>query len=425
MKPLTFEWKHLIEPSGPLRKMDFERTMERLLAIRNRLAIESSPAPTSPLPSMFQLDSFAIAQPQSLLSAYSVDRQTSELARVLALTNHWHSRVDRVVVLADEAVVTAIQSVMDVCCQPYWNEFSRAERGSKPRLYLDGYHHDNDCTQGLLHLLSTSRNRPAIDEIDRWALIDVSTSESSIVHGLLVDRFLAELRDHLGSSQPPDSFFCQLHAGKGSEPLGENHFVLPARLRNCLLPFTPAVLLPAALLGINVMELLFGAMTLSNHFLSTGPEENLVLQWVAINILARESDPIAGQMLRLWHPNLRSFGSWTNELFSSVLPAAYDFRMAHETQSLRGAKNDRQPSHVVHQLFAKEPRFDSLHLQDATSMQQHRSCEFEACNRRIDELGAFHTLLTLPTLDELHLGQLLQWMILAAIVEERNLHFNE
>ncbi|MBU6176125.1 MAG: hypothetical protein KGQ60_20145, partial [Planctomycetes bacterium] len=406
-------------------QIDFERTMERLLAIRSSLAIASNPTPTNPSPSIFQLDSFAITQPQSLLSAYSIDRQKSELARVFALANYWHSRVDRVVVLADEPVVTAIQSVLGVCCQPYWNEFSRAERGSKPRLYLDGYHHDNDCTQGLLHLLSTPRDRQAIDEIDRWALIDVSTSESSTVHGLLVDRFLAELRDHLGSSQIPDPFFCQLHEGKASKPLGENHFVLPACLRNCLLPFTPAVLLPAALLGINVMELLFGAMTLSNHFLSTGPEENLVLQWVAINILFRQIDPVAGHMLRLWHPNMRSFGCWTNELFSRALPSNYGFRMAYETQSLGGAKIDKQPSHVVHQLFAKETRFDSLHLLDGNSMQQYRSYEFEVCNRRIDEQGGFSTLLTLPTLDELHLGQLLQWMIIAAIIEERNLHFHE
>ena len=107
------------------------------------------PVPTSKQP----LDAGFYLLPEKLLSQYEADRQGSELARILAKTKSLMAELDRVVVLGIGGSYMGAKALMDACCQPYFNELSRGERGSRPRIYFEGNNVDNDASQGLLHLL--------------------------------------------------------------------------------------------------------------------------------------------------------------------------------------------------------------------------------------------------------------------------------
>ncbi len=85
------------------------------------------------------------------------------------------------------------RALVDTCCQPYWNELSRAQRGSRPRIYFEGNNVDNDASQGLLHLLGADTQRVAQNVDDRWGLVVISKSGGTLETAAAFRQFLAAL----------------------------------------------------------------------------------------------------------------------------------------------------------------------------------------------------------------------------------------
>ncbi len=123
-------------------------------------------------------------QPETLLRDYWKDRTNTELARVFKLANRLHQTVDRVLVFGIDDSSLVAKSLFETCCQPYWNESSRADRGSKPRIYFDSNHLDNDLTHSLILTLGGGQYQvipPALSpELQRWALIIADSRTSSL-----------------------------------------------------------------------------------------------------------------------------------------------------------------------------------------------------------------------------------------------------
>lgn len=71
--------------------------------------------------------------PELLLQDYQRLRHASELGRILAITKALMAEVDRVVVIGTGCDYLGVRAPLDACCQPYFNELSRGERGSRPR----------------------------------------------------------------------------------------------------------------------------------------------------------------------------------------------------------------------------------------------------------------------------------------------------
>ena len=83
------------------------------------------PAEKQPLEAAFYL------MPEGLLADYEVRRAESELGRILAVTKDFMADVDRVLVLGIGGSYLGAKALMDSCCQPYFNELTRGERGSR------------------------------------------------------------------------------------------------------------------------------------------------------------------------------------------------------------------------------------------------------------------------------------------------------
>ena len=86
-------------------------------------------------------------------NAYQQHRKESELGRIFGIANSIHDDIDAVVVLGSESLTLAARALMQACCDPYHNELSRADRGSKPRMYFCDHTYDSDA-------ISTLINRP-------------------------------------------------------------------------------------------------------------------------------------------------------------------------------------------------------------------------------------------------------------------------
>jgi glucose-6-phosphate isomerase len=308
---------------------------------------------------------------------------------------------------------------MESCCQPFWNELTRGERGSKPRLYFAGNDFDNDTTQGLLYWLGTLRESHDDNELEPWALIVIDQGgDEWETPGLLLP-LLGALRESSGRLDMRDIFFLPGDAG-------ERYSILEV-----------GGLLTAAVLGINVIELLQGAEAMNQHFTTAPGRQNLILQFVAINHLLQKQGGIDRRVLSVWSQALEWVGIWYQRLVADssaglptmtrVMPRDLSWR---ERTGRTGA--GRYPAGLYHQLLVDDCRFDPLTIatspaDDAILKGSHENqlpslmqAAIEHTQQVWSVMRQPSTKIFLPRVDELHLGQLFQMLMLATWIEEHS-----
>jgi len=215
--------------------------------------------------------------PKRLLLEYGKDRFGSELARLFKVANRFHATVDRVVILGTGGSGLCGKPFMDGCCQPFWNELSRGARGSKPRIYFHENALDNDATQGLLNLLGAHEGRPSMSEQDAWGIVVVGESGELVAPPAALLPLVRALDVSCGgdATKLRQRFIAVTRGtGKLRRILDEIHcediFPLPDfvsdRVGIGFATLSAVGLVPAALLGVNVIELLLGAVAMNEHF---------------------------------------------------------------------------------------------------------------------------------------------------------------
>lgn len=398
-----------------------------------------------------------VSLPSRLLNEYEKDRRGSDLGRLFKRATHLHSVVDRVVVIGIGHRLAGARSILDTCCQPFWNELSRADRGSKPRIVFDDSMTDNDALQGLLHLLDAHKHRPATCELDRWALVAIgecgdlvseSVAESvsaSVAESVALQRLLAALeRSNEGSLKNlTDLFLPVMQAGNHQaqqiafpDTLNQDSvdtFEIPNGVQGGFSLFSLAGLVPAALLGVNVIELLQGASAMTQHFKETPASSNVVLQFAALNHLLRTQHGIAVRVMSVWNKSLESFGQWYSELVAerlgllaadlqsiTILNPRDSHRYSLDEKQSEIKQPDLASNHrVFHQIYSSQVRFDPLANTDGQFMPGLLQSQYDRSVHALATANGPFTALEIPCVDELHMGQVYQMMMLATELEAR------
>ncbi len=403
-----------------------------------------------PIPAeMEPLDAGFVTLPERMITEYEANRQVSELGRLFKRATNLHTIADAVVVLGVGGYYMGARAIMESCCQPYWNELSRGDRGSKPRMYFEGNNFDNDASQALLHLLGAHRNRPATSELERWALVVISKSGGNLETATAFRQFLAALESSTGGDReklvellvPVTGMGGKLH--KMATELGVTDlYPVPDGVGGRCSVLSAVGLVPAALLGVNVVELLQGASAMTKHFLTAKPEDNIVLQYVAANHLLEKHRGINIRVMSVWSKALESFGMWYDQLAAESLGknllgftplTTVNTRDLHSRhQQHQQGKRDK----VFNNIIVDEFRFDSLAIgarrQDTDSLNDMAEktlpmvmkAAIEGTNQALRDDGRPSTNLHVPQVDELHMGQLFQMMMLATVVEGRLMGIN-
>lgn len=425
-----------------------QQLLQELLQVRDSLFCHelqgSDPKPNAPTPDHNAPACSAIASaPGLLLSEYERDRRNSQLGRLFRSATHVHSMVDRIVVLSDNHCARAGRAFLDSCCQPFWNELSRAERGSKPRIYFSDGGMDNDHTQALLHLLESHKARPAIDEHDRWALVLIDSPVGFLESLPGLQHFLMALEvnsSRLGK-QPQMLFYVSRE--RVSERSTESElpsflkaqniletFHIPQSLNDSCTALSMGGLISAASIGINVVELLQGASSMTKHFESAAAHENLVLRFAAFNLLFKKRSSLTVRHLCCWSRALTGFSSWLESLVSPKFSDANRSDLVHSIGTRFESWNEDVllvPHVIYHHWIVDEFRFDDLGWNrafarpgDATSGTSNSIRMHDTINRAFN-LQLNHripfTTLKIPKADELHMGQLMQMTMLVAALE--------
>jgi hypothetical protein len=180
------------------------------------------------------------------------------------------------------------------------------------------------------------------------------------------------------------------------------------------------------LLGINVVELLAGAAAGSRcaeqaSDLSCSPIQLALSNGAWVN----GWEPIP-RILHLWSSSLEPLGGWYQSMVDRCLRNTIaTFKMGHSERDLDllGANPTTladlyQRDSVRHHITTDAWRFDELHTVDGKTLANRWSDLQRAFVDSASRQGLVQTQIHLPIIDELHVGQLMQWLQLGTATEQ-------
>lgn len=387
--------------------------------------------------------------PSEILRQYREDPQGSELARIFKVANGLHDTIDAVAVLGIGGSYMGARALMDALCHPYHNEISRGSRGSKPRMYFEGNNVDNDASAALLQRLAAGGYGDDPAE-DHWAICVISKSGGTMETAVAFRQYLASLEAQLGDSAaellpklvvPVTGESGKLH--DLATALGcEEVFSVPDGVGGRFSVLSAVGLLPAAMLGVDCVQLLEGAIAMNEHFASAPPEENVVLQYVAVNHLLEKNRGATIRVLSTWSKSLESIGLWYDQLLAESLGKEGQGATPLTTVNTRDLHSRHQQHQqgrtdkVFNNLITRDYRSDPLVVgksernQDTLNdiadktLPEILAAAIQGTNDALHEDGRPTTNLVLPSINPHTIGQLLQMLMLATVVEGRLLGIN-
>ncbi|MCA9119736.1 MAG: glucose-6-phosphate isomerase [Planctomycetaceae bacterium] len=393
------------------------------------------------------LDSAFIDMPNRLLAEYRADRDASELGRILKTAERLRESVDRVVVLGIGGSYMGARALMDACCEPYFNELSRADRGSRPRMYFEGNNVDNDASQGLLRLLGNGKAAKSVD--DRWAILVISKSGGTLETAAAFRQFLAKLQcscgddaDALGDLVVPvtgtSGRLFDLAGAIGCKDI----YNVPDGVGGRFSVLSAVGLLPAAVLGLNVVQLLEGAVAMNEHFQQASPGENAVLDYVGVSHLLEEKRGANIRIMSVWSKALEAVGLWYDQLLAESLGKAergatplttVNTRDLHSrAQQHQEGRRDKLITNVIVDNWRCDPlavghselNQDKLNDLADKTLPDLMAAAIQGTNQAYRDDNRPTADIHLPDTKEHAIGQFFQMMMLATVVEGRLMGIN-
>ena len=399
-------------------------------------------------PEKIPLDAGFLELPEKILDEYETARDGSELDRILAAAARLRDEVDRVVVLGIGGSYMGAKALFDACCHPYHNELTRAERGGVPRIYFEGNNVDNDATQGLLDLLDRGRSSGVEDQ---WAIVVISKSGGTLETAVAFRHFHAALREHCGgdakklaarivpvTGKDDSSKLFQLAGAIGCPDV----FEVPDGVGGRFSILSAVGLLPAAIMGLDVVKLLEGAAAMNEYFRTASPAENLVMRYAAVCMLLENGYNMHTRILSTWGKSLEAVGLWYDQLLAEslgkhelgALPlTVVNTRDLHSRgqQHQEGAR-DKLITNLIIDNYRRDPlsvghsevNQDKLNELAEKTLPDIMDAAIQGTNQAYTEVRRPVANLHLPAADEASLGQFFQMMMFATVLEGRYLKIN-
>ena len=393
------------------------------------------------------LDAAFIDLPQRLLDDYHARKDGSDVGRMLAATDRLASEVDRVVVLGIGGSYMGARVLFEALCHPYHNELTRSRRGGRPRLYFAGNNVDPVATSGLLDLLSSE---PGDSMENAWGLVVVSKSGGTLETAVAFRLFLDALRRTTSGAEQTAARILPVTGTSGklfelSEALGcaaDARFEVPDGVGGRFSILSAVGLLPAAVLGLDIVALLEGAADLTRRFRENAAEQDPVLEYVAASHLMETERAATIRVLSCWADGLEAVGLWYDQLLAESLGKELQGATPLTTVNTRDLHSRHQQHQqgrrdkLITNLTVRQPADDRLQVgtlpgdedelnrfADAT-LGKLLSAAQQGTNEALAGEDRPTAELCLPALDEHALGQLVQMLMLATAVEGRLIGIN-
>jgi glucose-6-phosphate isomerase len=459
---ITYQYQSLLvpaaedwEPAAELRAKNFlqparlRALLPQLNQVRSQVATERElkevPAELKPLQSGF------IDLPQHYLDRLRRKGDASELGQIMTLSARMKAQADRVVILGAGGSALGARALFEALCNSYHNELLPDTRMGVPRIYFAGDNFDNDSLQDLLELLQTTCVDPELRE-ERWGVVVVSKSGNTLETAVTYRVFRREAAEFYGSHSEriKELFIPVTGTGgrlrelcKADGYTDEEILTIPDAVGGRYSVLTPAGLLPAAIMGLDVRALLLGAAAMTRRFLDEPFERNPVLQYAAVNYLMTEELNKPVRVLACCSKKLEALGAWYDQLLAeslgkqgrgaTPLTGVLTRDLHSRGQQFQEGTRDK----IINNLVLKAPRSapiavgmsadrnqDELNAFSRKTLPDFMDAAVRGTSQAYNTVARPTADLVLPTLSEHVMGQLLQMLMLATVVEGRLMGVN-
>lgn len=435
-------------PSDALLKAREDLENARQRALNDLILLRYGRPPDDDSGSYEALDAGFIDYPERLLDEYKEKGEESEVGRIERVATYLREQADRVVVLGIGGSYMGARALFEAHCDPYHNELTRSEREGIPRIYFAGNNFDNDALAGLLELIELRAIRPTEVE-ECWGVVVASKSGGTLETAAAL-RIVTRAAEsyYVGADELLKGLIVPVTGAQGklralAEAFGCKHvFTVPEDIGGRFSILTPVGLLPAAVMGLDIIALLEGALVMTKRFRDQPVGENPVLDYVGVAHLMESQRQATIRVLSVWTNRLEATGLWYDQLLAESLGkqergatpiTAVNTRDLHSRgQQHQEGRRDKLITNVV----ARRPRHAPLRIghsrydQDELNRFENEeipdllSAAWKGTNRAYLEAARPTTDIILPRLDEFALGQLYQMLMLATVVEGRLIDVN-
>ncbi len=200
-------------------------------------------------------------------------------------------------------------------------------KSESPKIYFGGQNLSSDYLADMFKAIKGKR-----------VIINVISKSGTTTETAVVFRILKQYMEKLyGKKNIKDKIIATTDASKGAlrklaESEGYKTFIIPDDVGGRFSVLTPVGLLPIAVAGINIKELLNGAKDFQTKCNSLNMDKNIAYKYAGIrHILYKKGKKI--EMLSGFHPKLHFIGEWWKQLFGEsegkdgkgIFPASCEF----------------------------------------------------------------------------------------------------
>ena len=399
----------------------------------------------NPPPKLRPLQAGFIDLPQKLLDQFKRKQDASDLGKIIRISNRLRENVDRVIVLGIGGSYLGARALFDALCHTYHNEMPAKLRMGRPRMYFEGNNLDNDALQELFGLLDNTCVEPELFE-ERWGLIVVSKSGDTLETAAAFRAWKTEaVRFYGPKSQMLKKVLVPITGSNGklrdlarAEGYSdEDILTIPDDIGGRYSVFTPVGLLPAAVMGLDVRAMLLGAATMTRRFMEEPFDRNPVLQYAAVNYLMTEELKKTNRVMAVWSKKLEAMGWWYDQLLSESLGkqgrgatpiTVVNTRDLHSRgQQHQDGLRDKSINNLVVRSVKHPPVMvgmadrneDDLNSISRKGYPDLLEAALKGTTDAYADVARPTADIILPTLTEHTIGQLMQMLMLATVVEGR------
>jgi glucose-6-phosphate isomerase len=458
---IAYDYKNLLAPiiedwtsAAELRQQHFlcpgklRDLIPRVLQVRSQVATERDLKQVPP--EMQPLDAGFIDYPQKLLDDQRKNGDASTLGRIMKLAAHMREQVDRFIILGIGGSYMGARALFESLRSSYHNDLPRKDRSGTPRIYFEGNNADNDSLAELFEMLSITCIEPD-DVNERWGLTVISKSGGTLETAAAYRAIRREFAEYYGLHSPQlKSLIVPITGATGKlrelcKADGfpdENVLPVPDGIGGRYSVFTPVGLFPAAVMGLDVRAILLGATAMTRRFLDERFENNPVLQYAAVNYLMNTHYQKPIRVLSIWSKKLEALGLWYDQLLAESLgkqgvgPTPLT---AVETRDLHSRGQQHQEGtrdKVINNLVVKSWRHppimvgmadrneDDLNALSRKGLPDIMNAALQGNNKAYYDVARPTADIVMPAVSEHTMGQVMQMMMLATVVEGRLMGVN-
>jgi glucose-6-phosphate isomerase len=255
-----------------------------------------------------------------------VDYDKEEFARIKKAAEKIKSNSDVLIVIGIGGSYLGARAAIESLSHSFYNSLPKAKRGT-PHIFFAGNNISSTYMSDLLE---------AIDGMDVSVNV-ISKSGTTTEPAIAFRIFKDYLEKKYGKEGARERIFATTDKARGAlkslaDAEGYETFVIPDDVGGRFTVLTPVGLLPIAVAGINIDEMMQGAAQAREAYSNTDLENNDCYKYAAArNVLYRKGK--ITEILVNYEPSLHYFNEWWKQLFGEsegkdqkgIFPAAVDF----------------------------------------------------------------------------------------------------